>query len=81
MLLSAAPLLHALPAKRLPDDVNGKIPVLRQRPDGGATDVRPVALASVVREHRVDDPQPATAVEDRAAAAAIEVVSGRVPVR
>jgi hypothetical protein len=63
------------------DDVYGKVVVLRQRPDGSASDVRSITLAAVAGEHGVDDAQSPAAGEDGAAAATVELLAARVPVR
>ena len=79
MLLRPAPLLHALPLKVL-FDIDRKVVELRQRAHGGASDVRSVALAPVAGKHGVDYPQPPAPCEDRASAATVEPLAGRVPI-
>ena len=54
--------------------------VLGQGADAGPAQVGPRRIAAVAREGRVDDAQLPAPVEDRAAAAAVEVLAGRVAV-
>ena len=74
MLLSAPPLLHTLRRETAADDLDREAVVLRQRAHRSAPEVRPGGLAAVADERRVDDAQAPAAREDRAAAAAVEVL-------
>ena len=69
-----------LPRESAVDHVDREAVVLRQRAHGSAADVRPVAIAAVADERGVLDAQAPAAHEDRAAAAAVELLAGGVPV-
>ena len=61
-------------------DIDGKILVLATARGPPRRRCPGRRLAAVPREHGVDDPQPAAAVEDGASAASVEALAGRVAV-